>query len=148
MLGIIALLVNVAAVLFMSGSVWVRQVVYYPLYAFVGVEAFPAYQRENGRRVERIVQPSHAAMALSSLLLLFVRPPAVPLPLAALGVGLQVVAAAATAYEVPRQLRLGRGFDSHVHRELLMGNWARTLAITVHSGLVLWMLWLVTSAAK
>jgi site-specific recombinase len=83
MAGIIVLLVNVAAVLFMSGTIWVRQIVYYPLYAFVGVEAFPAYQRENGRRVERIIQPSHAAMALSSLLLLFVRPALVRwLPLA------------------------------------------------------------------
>ncbi len=148
MAGIIALLVNVAAVLFMSGNIWVRQIVYYPLYAFVGVEAFPAYQRENGRRVERIIQPSHAAMALSSLLLLFVRPAPVTLALAALGVVLQGVVAAATVYEVPRQLRLARGFDSHILRELLAGNWARTAAITIHGVLVLWMLWLVSSPAR
>jgi hypothetical protein len=148
MAGIIALLLNVAAVLFMSGNIWVRQIVYYPLYAFVGVEAFPAYQRENARRVERIIQPAHAAMALSSVLLLFVRPARVPLAWAALGVVLQVVAAAATVYEVPRQLRLARGFDSHIHHELLAGNWARTVAITIHGALVLWMLWLVTSPAR
>lgn len=144
--GTIALLVNVAAVLFMSGNIWVRQIVYYPLYAYVGLDSFPAYQRENGRRIERIIQPAHAAMALSSLLLLLVRPAAVPLALAAFGVGLQVAAGAATAYEVPRQLRLARGFDSHVHRELLRGNWARTAAISIHAGLVLWMVWLVTKA--
>ena len=148
MAGIIVLLLNVAAVLFMSGNIWVRQIVYYPLYAFVGVEAFPAYQQENARRVERIIQPSHAAMALSSLLLVFVRPAAVPLALAALGVALQVVAAAATVYEVPRQLRLARGFDSHTHRQLLAGNWARTVAITIHGAVVLWMLWLVSSPAR
>ena len=148
MAGTIALLVNVAAVLFMSGNIWVRQVVYYPLYAYVGVEAFPAYQRENGRRVERIIRPAHGAMVLSSLLLLFVRPAAVPFALAALGVGLQVVAAAATVYEVPRQLRLARGFDTHIHQELLAGNWARTFAITFHGALVLWMLWLVTGGAR
>ena len=129
----------------MCGNIWVRQIVYYPLYAFVGLDAFPAYQRENGRRIERIIQPAHAAMALSSLLLLLVRPAAVPLTLAAFGVGLQVAAGAATAYEVPRQLRLARGFDSHVHRELLRGNWARTAAISIHAVLVLWMVWLVTN---
>jgi len=109
---------------------------------------FLAYQRENGRRAERIIQPSHGAMALSSVLLLFLRPAGIPLVLAALGVGLQVAAADATAYEVPRQLRFARGFDSHVHSELLTANWARTVAITAHSGLLLWMLWLVTSAAR
>ena len=146
MAGIIVLLINVAAVLFMCGNVWVRQIVYYPLYAYVGLDAFPNYQRENGRRVERIIQPAHAAMALSSLLLLLVRPPAIPLTLAAVGVALQLVAGAATAYEVPRQLRLARGFDSHVHRELLQANWARTAAISVHAAVVLWMVWLVANA--
>ena len=58
----------------------------------------------------------------------------------------QLVAGAATAYEVPRQLRLARGFDSHVHRELLRANWARTAPISVHAALVLWMLWLVANA--
>ncbi len=148
MIGILALLANAAAVLFMSGNVWVRQVVHYPLYAFVGSDAFPAYQHENGRRAERIIQPPHAAMALTSVLLVFVRPPQVSLSLALAGVGLQVVAAAATVYEVPRQIRLGRGFDPAIHRQLLLGNWFRTAAITLHSSLALWMLWLVTVPSR
>jgi hypothetical protein len=148
MLGMVALLINAVTVLFMTGNIWVRQVVYYPLFAFVGLEAFPAYQEENRRRVEWIIQPAHGAMALSSLLLIFVRPSMVPIALALTGVGFQVVAAAATAYEVPRQLRLHRGFDSQVHHELLKGNWVRTFAITAHAGLVVWMLWLVIGGSR
>jgi glutamate/tyrosine decarboxylase-like PLP-dependent enzyme len=44
--------------------------------------------------------------------------------------------------------RLARGFDSHILRELLAGNWARTVAITIHAVLVLWMLRLVSSPAR
>jgi len=144
MFGVAVLLANVICVLFMTGGVWLRQLIYYPLFALVGVDQFPNYQRENRLRVQRSLQPVHVIMALPTLELFFVHPSPIPLALPLLGVVLQVAVAATTAYEVPRQMRLEHGFDAKVHRQLLAGNWVRTLGLSLHTALVIWMLALVT----
>jgi hypothetical protein len=146
MLAVAVLLSNVICVLLMTGGVWLRQLIYYPLFAFVGVDQFPSYQRENRIRVQRSLQPAHVIMALTSLALLFVHPSAIPLAMPLLGVVLQVAVAGATAYEVPRQRRLEHGFDAPVHWQLLTGNWVRTLGLSLHTALVIWMLALVMRA--
>ena len=139
-------LANVICVLFMTGGVWLRQLVYYPLFAFVGVDQFPNYQRENRMRVQRSLQPVHVIMALATLALVFAHPSAIPLAMPLLGVVLQVAVAAATAFEVPRQRRLEHGFDAKVHRQLLTGNWVRTLGLSLHTAVVIWMVALVMRA--
>jgi len=146
MLGVAVLLSNVICVLLMTGGVWLRQLIYYPLFAFVGVDQFPNYQRENRIRVQRSLQPVHVIMALTSLALVFVHPSAVPLAMPLLGVVLQVAVAGATVYEVQWQRRLEHGFDAQVHRQLLTGNWIRTLGLSLHAALVIWMLALVMGA--
>src|SRR6266581_391987 len=135
MFGVAVFLANVICVLFMTGGVWLRQLIYYPLFAFVGVDQFPNYQRENRIRVQRSLQPVHVIMALTTLALFFVHPSAIPLALPVLGVVLQVAVAAATAYEVPRQRRLEHGFDAQVHRQLLSGNWVRPLGLSLHTAI-------------
>jgi hypothetical protein len=146
MFAIAVLLANVICVLLMTGGVWLRQLIYYPLFAFVGVDQFPNYQRENRIRVQRSLQPIHVIMALTTLALFFVHPSPIPFALPLLGVALQVAVAGATAYEVPRQRRLEHGLDATVHRQLLAGNWVRTLGLSMHTALVIWMVALVTRA--
>ncbi len=43
-MGLLILLANVAAVIFMTGFIWTVQLVHYPLFDRVGEEAFPAYE--------------------------------------------------------------------------------------------------------
>lgn len=140
MLGLAVLLANLTCVLMMAGSVWIRQLVYYPLFSLVGAEEFPDYQRENRRRVQRSLQPAQVMTILTTLLLVIFHPAAVPLGLVLAGVLAEALGAAVTVYEVRRQRRLEEGFDVVAHRQLLAGNWFRTAALSVHSGLMIWML--------
>jgi len=140
----VILLANVVLVLVMTGGVWLRQLIYYPLYAFVGEDRFAAYQRENRHRVARSLQPAQILTVLAALLLVFIHPSAIPIALPLAGVTAEALVVAATAYEVPRQRRLEGGFAADLHRQLLAGNWVRTLGLSVHTAIVIWMLTLVT----
>jgi hypothetical protein len=103
------LLVQTAAAWFMTGFIWVMQVLHYPLFAKVGVEQFPAYEAEHNRRFGRLVGPGVLAALLSSVWLIIARPSRVPewMPIATTGL-LAVIIVSTARYQVPAHGRLQR----------------------------------------
>jgi hypothetical protein len=70
--GLLILLANVAAVIFMTGFIWTVQLVHYPLFDRVGEEAFPAYETAHNRLFFLVAGPGILATLATAVLLIFV----------------------------------------------------------------------------
>lgn len=139
----LTLLANAAATLFMAGLIWFVQIVHYPLMNQVGRDSFAAYSKSHSRLTSFTVGPPMLAEAATTILLLVLRPAAVPLAAAATGACLlAVIWLSTTLLQAPRHTALGNAFDRRQHRALVGTNWLRTAAWTARGALVSWMLWL------
>lgn len=131
------LVVHLVATAAMTGLIWFVQVVHYPLFAGVGDDAHPAYQREHMRRTSWVVALPMAVEGSTALVLLAVRPDGVPLWTALAGACLVGVVYGTTALvSAPAHGRLAERFDGATHRRLVASNWSRTVGWTVRACLV------------
>ena len=122
-------LLHAAVTLFLTGLIWVIQLVHYPLFDRVDSSRFPSFHSAHSRRISLLVVPAMSLEALLALLLVVRRPAEVPLPLALLGLALVVLNALSTAFvQVPLHRRLALGFDPGAHRALVRTNALRTAA--------------------
>ena len=142
--GLLILLANVAAVIFMTGFIWTVQLVHYPLFDRVGEEAFPAYETAHNRLFLLVAGPGILATLATAVLLIFVRPQQVPLAAVILGLALFAVIVVSTAlFQAPQHQALSGGFDRDAYNFLLNTNWIRTAAWSAYGILDLWMIWQV-----
>ena len=146
--GLWTLLTALMATLFSVGVIWFMQVLEYPLFAYVGEESFPSFHTQHNRRLPGVVFLPMLVAFASTVMLLFVRPAAVPGWLAWLGVFfVGVVLASSFTLLIPRHMRLtSEGYSLEVVRELVRFNWIRTIAWTLHALVLLAMLVLVLGA--
>ena len=89
--------VNLALAAYMTGVIWVVQVVLYPLFARVGAAEWPAYHAAHSRRITPVVAPAMLAHTLVATALLVERPGALAAVNLALAVGLLLVTASVFA---------------------------------------------------
>lgn len=138
------LLAHGAATLFLCGLIWTIQTVHYPLFASVGRGSFSAYETEHQSRVTWIVAPMMIMeLVTGGILLATATEPAVR---AGYVVGFALIAIiwySTGMHAVPQHRKLENGFDPDAHRELLRANWTRTVAWTLRSILVLWLIGIV-----
>lgn len=117
-----------AATLFMTGVIWVVQVVHYPLFARVGAGGYPAYQQAHVRLIALVVTPvmlAELATAVAWAAAFAKRGPA-GAPWVNLA-GLAVIWASTALLQVPAHERLAEAFDPGAHRRLVDTNWIRTI---------------------
>jgi hypothetical protein len=134
------LVANAASVWFLVGLIWVIQVVHYPLFSAVGRESFAAYEAAHTRLITLVVGPVMLVELATSVLLVAVRPAAVPMWAAAVGTALVAIVWLSTiALQVPAHGRLVQGFSAEAHAMLVHSNWIRTAAWTAHGLLCGWM---------
>ena len=133
------LLAHTAATLYMTGVIWMVQLVHYPLFAEVGPERFADYERLHQLRISAVVMPPMLIELVTAYLLATAWPG--PGRWAAwTGLGLLAVIWLSTfLLQVPRHEALAAGFDEATIRSLVLTNWLRTLAWTARAGLVLWL---------
>ena len=135
------LIANAASAWFLTGLIWVIQVVHYPLFSAVGRAEFAAYEASHTRLITTVVGPVMLLELATSVLLLVMRPASVPAWAAATGVALVAIAWISTiALQVPAHGRLAQGFVEDAHALLVHSNWIRTAAWTLHGALCAWML--------
>ena len=136
------LLINAACAVYLTGVIWVIQVVHYPLMGRVGPEAFAAYARSHVDRMGGVVGPVMIVEALTAMALLKIRPEIIPAEWAGAGMGLVAIIWMVTfTCSVPQHTVLMRGFDASAHNFLVSTNWIHTLAWSARSGLAGWALW-------
>ncbi len=110
---------------------------------------FVAYHSAHCERIAWIVAPLMGLEALTSVVLLAVRPPTVSATWAWVGVALVGLIWLATAlFSVPEHSRLQRSFDAAAIERLVRTNWIRTLAWTARGALVLWLAAQWTAAGR
>jgi len=137
---LLVLLAQTAATWFMTGFIWTMQVLHYPLFAEVGVDAFPAYETAHNRLFFRVAGPVIAVVLITVIAQFFVRSSAVPLWAPILDAVLLFVIIMSTArFQAPAHVQLAEGFDPAVLRGLVQSNWVRTVAWTTFGLLDLWM---------
>ena len=136
------LLTQLASTLYMTGVIWLVQVVHYPLFERVGASGFASYEQRHTSSITWVVAPPMLIEGGSALLL----PVLIPSGSIAwaLGIGLALLIAiwVSTAFvQIPCHQILAKSFDSTAHRRLTSTNWLRTLAWTIRAALVLWLAW-------
>lgn len=135
------LLLNAASTWAMVGLIWFVQMVHYPLFAGVGAAGYVDYQALHMRTTGWVVGPLMLMELVTSLLLVVpaLRPAGVPPWL--LWAGLATVAVnwlSTVTLQIPAHDVLTRGFDLAAHRRLVLTNWIRTAAWTLHGVLTVW----------
>lgn len=132
-------LANLLATLFMTGVIWIVQVVHYPLFAKVGPELFRSYHADHNMLISYIVLPAMLIEAGTAVLFIFNRPSMITPTEAWVGLVLVGIAWGATAlFSVPQHSILASGFNMQAHQMLVGTNWIRTAAWSARSALVAW----------
>jgi hypothetical protein len=114
----------------------------YPQFLRVGLAEFPAYHAAHTTGISVLVAPlmlAELGLALAALWQSRTGPLRIPMRLgAALVLGLWTTT---WLWQVPLHGRLEQGASESVIRELIAGNWLRTLLWSARSALLFWLLW-------
>ncbi|MBC8166117.1 MAG: hypothetical protein H7Y20_09630 [Bryobacteraceae bacterium] len=126
---------EMAATFYLTGVIWVIQLVHYPMLGKVG-ETFDDCQKFHLSRMGMVVA---IPMLTEGFCASFLLAQQVSNPLKQVGFALLVVIWASTfLLQVPQHHSLDCGFDRRVHSRLVDTNWIRTIAWTARSALLLW----------
>jgi hypothetical protein len=135
-------LAHAASTLIMLGVILVIQLVHYPLFRYVGAEAYVQYERAHIGAITPLVLPLMLIELITGMILLLTPIPNVPIWANWLGFGLIVLIWGVTGMvNAPQHGILAGGFDPAVHQALVSSNWLRTLGWGARGALILWMLW-------
>lgn len=141
----IILLANVAASLYLTGLIWVVQIVQYPFFSFVDPKKFAAYHAAYTFWITPVVAPAMLVELATAVLLIFYRPENISPKLVWLALALTAITWASTFFlQVPLHEKLARGgggFDQAAHSALVNTNWIRTVAWSLRAALVLYFAW-------
>jgi len=125
----IILVVHLAVTGFMTGLIWLVQVVHYPLFHRVGEATFIEYERMHVRVTGRVVGPAMVLEAFSAALLVALIPTGSQRWMACAGLGLLSGIWLSTALlQAPCHNRLKHGYDAATVERLTRTNWLRTIA--------------------
>jgi hypothetical protein len=134
------LLTHAGCTLFMTGLIWVIQVVHYPLFAYVGADDYERYHQLHMQRITWIVMPVMLAELLCAIVLAM-SPLAQGQYLSWVALGLLLLIWLSTAlFQVPAHTELASGWNDSVHARLVQSNWIRTLLWSARSIIALWLL--------
>jgi hypothetical protein len=142
--------VNILLTAYLTGLIWTIQVVHYPLFAKVGKEVFREYHAEHNVLITWVVMlPMIAELALSAWLIAQ-RPAKVPVLLAWGGLVLTAIIWLATFFVacVYHAELFAIGYNLQVINNLVNANWIRTIAWTLHLGLLGYALYLLWKPAQ
>ncbi len=136
------LLVNLFCTMYMTGVIWLVQIVHYPLFREVGRDSFILYHGLHKNLISPVVGPPMLVEGVTAAMLLSMRPVGMPTWAAWTGLGLVLVQLLVTGFvSIPYHNQLAGGFDPDAYTHLVQTNWLRTIAWTARSGLMLWVLW-------
>jgi uncharacterized membrane protein len=121
---------NLALAAYMTGVIWVVQIVVYPSFALVGDSEWHAYHAAHSRRITPVVAPAMLAHAIVATALLVDRPDALAAVNLALAAGLLLVTATVFA-------RLHGRLTPAAAGRLVRLNALRAMAWTASTGVAL-----------
>jgi len=136
------LILQIVSTLFLTGVIWVIQIVQYPFFAHVSAENFTKYHDDYRFWITPVVAPPMIIELLSAILLLFYPPAGIDSKLIWLGLFLTLIIWASTFFlQVPLHEKLAHGLNSQTISALVRTNWIRTVCWSLRGGLVLCLAW-------
>jgi hypothetical protein len=137
-------IVQIASTLFLTGVIWVIQIVQYPFFASVGAENFTKYHDDYRFWITPVVAPAMIIELLTAIFLLFYPPENIDSKLIWLGIMLALIVWASTFFlQVPLHEKLAHGYNSQTLAALVNTNWIRTVCWSLRGALVLYFAWRV-----
>ena len=137
-------ILQIASTFFLTGVIWVIQIVQYPFFAHVGAENFAKYHDDYRFRITPVVAPAMILELLTAIFLLFYPPENIDIKLIWLGLVLTLIVWASTFFlQVPLHEKLAQGVNSQTLAALVRTNWIRTVCWSLRGGLVLYFAWKV-----
>ena len=124
----------------MTGLIWLVQLVHYPGFALVGESSFRDYEAFHVVRITYIVLPAMLLELLSGIALFVFASDRNWLIIANL-VLLGVIWLSTAFIQVPLHSQLEAGFSQTTIASLVKTNWIRTIAWTIRSGLLVFLVW-------
>ncbi len=120
-----------ASVAFMTGLIWLVQLVHYPLMSLVDRGRFAEFHSAHSFRITWIVAPIMGLELVTAVLLPLLG--AAEVQVAWICLALTGLVFASTALlSVPEHSRLSSGFLGDAHLRLVQTNWVRTVAWSIH----------------
>jgi hypothetical protein len=139
------LLANLASTLYMTGVIWLIQLVQYPFFSKIGASNFAEYHASYTAWITPVVAPLMIAELATSFFIIFYPPNHIDAKLLYAGLILTLIIWASTFFlQVPMHEKLGSGFNAEAHAFLVNSNWIRTIAWSLRSVLVLYFVWKTT----
>ncbi|MEM6698782.1 MAG: hypothetical protein AAF599_10330 [Bacteroidota bacterium] len=136
-------LVHLFATIFMTGLIWLVQIVHYPLMDSVGVELFTDYEARHTQTISLVVLPM-MLIELGTAILLVLSPSTYSMHWLWVGLILLLLIWLSTFFiQVPLHQQLSSSFDASAHRKLVNSNWIRTVFWTMRSGVLIYCLYVV-----
>jgi uncharacterized membrane protein len=124
---------HLVSVAWMTGLIWLIQIVHYPLMRDVATERFLSFHTAHRERITPIVMGPMLMELGTAGWLVYARPGWLQVWESWSFLGLTTVVFLSTALlSVPTHDRLSTGFDAVVLRRLVQTNWIRTVAWSLH----------------
>lgn len=128
---------NFVATIFMTGLIWMVQVVHYPLFNDVGPENYIQYQLRHQTNITFIVGPVMLIELFTAILMAWYPMSSSDRWTVYVGIALVAVIWLSTAsLQIPCHQKLSQGFDQAVYNWLVRSNWIRTIAWTARGVLM------------
>ena len=136
------LLSNIVATLFLTGVIWIVQLVQYPFFSHINPDSNKKYHDDYRVWITPVVAPPMIIELLTSIFLVCYLPPTINSKLVWLGLVLTIIIWASTFFlQVPLHEKLAYGFDARTHSLLVNSNWLRTAAWSLRAALVFYFAW-------
>ena len=134
---------HVVSTFFMTGLIWLVQIVNYPLFAAIVPSSFLQYYPRHVWRITVVVALPMLVEAITSALILHYPLASIPAWLLIINFGCVFCVWLMTLFFlVGQHHRLMSGFDAATHQKLVWSNAVRTFFWTAHAGCVVAMLYI------
>ena len=134
----ILLALHLLTTIFMTGLIWVVQIVIYPQFADIDEASFSHYETRYQKRITWIVLPVMTLELGSGVLLFLLKHENFSLVSHSLNlIALGLIWLSTALLQVPCHNVLKQSFDLAVHRKLVVSNWIRTALWSLRSLLLL-----------
>ena len=135
----LALILHIFGTFFLTGLIWVIQLVHYPAFRFVEASQFISFEKLHTHRISLIVIPLMFTELLSGIYLVFSRE--APLYLK-YSFALVILIWASTFFlSVPLHTKLSLGKNLDTINKLIATNWPRTVLWTLRSSIIIFLIY-------
>ena len=138
----IIFVLQIVSTFFLTGVIWIIQIVQYPFFSSIGAENWTKYHDDYRFWITPIAAPAMIIELLTAIYLVFYLPQRFDSKFVWAGLILVLMIWASTFFiQVPLHEKLAVGFDENTHKLLVQTNWIRTITWSLRSVLMIHFVW-------